>query len=147
MWLVANDPTFFAYLARNRADGICLIERIDLPTGETVMAMIQTAGNPGQSISNSVESICTQLCDRFELTINRVLWLQHYADDEYDPLEWHEVTFASRPPESPFAGPSWTIVTNERWRALRLRPQKLNVRYGHFTSPLKKLFHWPTDAL
>lgn len=31
LWLTANKPEFFAYKAGNRSDGVCLIERIDLP--------------------------------------------------------------------------------------------------------------------
>jgi hypothetical protein len=59
LWQTANEPEFFAYKAANRADGVCLIERINLPDGRVVIACIQFAGNPGQSITNSVEELCS----------------------------------------------------------------------------------------
>jgi hypothetical protein len=34
LWQVANVPEFFAYKSRNGFDGVCLIERIDLPMAE-----------------------------------------------------------------------------------------------------------------
>src|SRR5437899_1178647 len=42
LWLVANQPEFFAYKAGNRCDGVCLVERINLPDGRIVIACIQT---------------------------------------------------------------------------------------------------------
>jgi hypothetical protein len=47
VWLVANQPEFFAYKAGNGCDGVCLVEQINLPDGRIVIACIQMAGNPG----------------------------------------------------------------------------------------------------
>ena len=145
-WQVANQPCFFAYKARNRADGVCLIERIDLPDGRIVAACIEIAGNPGMSITNCVEDLCFQVCERFKIPANRLIWLQHYDYDETQ--EWNMVTFTQIPPEGPFANPRWTRVTSELWRELRLTPKKrLTQRHGQFNSKLTKLFHWPTHDL
>jgi hypothetical protein len=145
-WLVANEPKFFAYTVHNRADGICLLERIDLVDGRIVLAVIQTAGNPGRSITNAAEELCTQLFERFGLPPKNVVWLQHYDDDLYNPLEWQIVMFGQVPPGGPFADPKWVKVTPEMWRDFRLRPKRrLTKRYGHFNSKLKKLFPWPTE--
>jgi hypothetical protein len=148
LWLVANEPSYFAYTSPNRADGICLLERINLPDGRIVLAMIQTAGNPGMSISNAVEAICAQICERFELQAESVIWLQHYDDDTYDPLDWQLVTFDQFPRNGAFRNPVWTPVNAAIWQDLRLRPRrKLIKRYGHFKSLLRKMFPWPNDAL
>ena len=72
LWQVANEPDLFAYKARN-ADGVCVIERIDLPDGKIVVACIQIAGNPGRSITNCVEDVCFQVCNRFEIPPNRLV--------------------------------------------------------------------------
>src|SRR5262249_39395118 len=62
LWQVANQPEMFAYKAIP-CDGVCLIERIDLPDGRIVVVCIQTAGNPGTSITNAVEELAFQVCD------------------------------------------------------------------------------------
>ena len=148
LWQVANEPEFFAYKAGNRADGVCLIERIDIPDGRIVIACIQTVGNPGNSITNCVETLCFQVCERFDLSADRVVWLEHYDDGRDD--EWRLVTFGKRPPKGPFEDPSWTVMTPRMWRELRLRPKKkLKVKpFGlGFESKVTKLFEWPTENL
>jgi hypothetical protein len=140
LWQVANEPDFFAYKSRNGADGICLLERIDLPDGRIVIVCISTPGNPGISISNGVEDICFQVCERFEIPPARLVWLEHYEDYE----SWNSVTFATVPPKTPFRNPSWDSMDADKWEALKLRPKKSLVqRNGRYESMLEKLFPWP----
>ncbi len=146
LWQIANEPEFFAYKASNRADGVCLIERIDLPNEKIVIACIQMAGNPGRSITNCVEELCFQVCERFKIPADRLIWLENY--DFIKPQEWTMVTFAKMPPQGPFTDPKWIEMTPKLWSELRLRPKKkLTQKHGHFNSKLTKLFHWPTRAL
>lgn len=146
LWQIANEPEFFAYKARNRADGVCLIERIDLPDGRIVIACIAVAGNPGISITNCVEALCFQVCERFDVPAERLVWLEHYDYDKYD--EWDLVSFGQIPPRGPFADPRWTEMTPAMWRGLWLRPKKkLEVHRGHIESKLIKLFGWPDQAI
>jgi hypothetical protein len=146
LWQVANQADYFAYKAGGGADGVCLIERIDLPDGRIVIACIQTAGNPGASITNCVEDICFQVCVRFNVPAERLVWLEHY---DFNPEnEWNVVTFEKKPPEGPFQDPTWTSVSPDMWRELRLKPRKrLRSWHGTFESKLRKLFHWPTEAI
>jgi hypothetical protein len=146
LWQVANEPEFFAYKASNAADGVCLIERIDIPDGRTVIVCIQTAGNPGNSITNCVEELCFQVCERFEFSPQRLVWLEHYDNDADE--EWRMVTFGKSPPDGPFADPNWTVMTPPMWRDLRLRPKRvLKCSFLGFESKVKKLFDWPTENL
>lgn len=146
LWQVANEPEFFAYKAGNRADGVCLIERINIPDGRVVVACIQFAGNPGQSITNCVEELCFQVCERFEIPADRLVWLEHY--DYYHWDDWSRVAFGQRPPHGPFADPKWVDMTPELWRDLRLKPRKkLRSERNDFRSKLTKLFPWPTEDL
>jgi hypothetical protein len=146
LWQVANEPDLFAYKAGNGADGISLIERIDIPDGRIVVACISVAGNPGNSITNSAEFICFQVCERFEIPPERLVWLEHY-DEEIDS-EWSLVTFGKGPPDFPFGEPRWTTMTPELWENLKLRPKKKLVqRYGRYESKLLKTFAWPTEAI
>ena len=39
-----------------------MIERISLEDGRIVVACISVPGNPGTSVTNTVESICDQVC-------------------------------------------------------------------------------------
>jgi hypothetical protein len=145
LWAVANRPELFAYKAGNRMDGICLIERIDLPDGRIVVAAIAIEGNPGNSITNSVEVLCLQVCERFGIPADRVVWLEHY--DYYDD-EWNMVTFSQKPPDGPFEGPEWTVMDANAWSDLRLRPKKRLLKSNsEYKSKLRKLFYWPDEAL
>lgn len=146
LWQVANSPDFFAFKASNGSDGVCLIERIDLPDGRIVIACIETAGNPGLSISNATEELCFQICERFELPIDKLVWLQHY--DYVEDQHWDMVTFSNTPPNYPFLNPKWTEMTPELWKSLHLKPKKKLTKSHHdFNSKITKLFHWPIEAI
>jgi hypothetical protein len=149
LWQTANEPEFFAYKAPNRADGVCLIERINLPDGRIVIVCVQTDGNPGNSITNCVETLCFQVCERFEIDPSKLIWLEHYSyGNAMPPEDWRMVTFSGYPPKKPFEGPIWTTMTSEMWRSLMLRPKKAPaIRYGQIQSKVRKLFHWPTGAI
>lgn len=146
LWQVANQPELFAYKSRGGFDGVCLIERIDIPDGRIVVVCIQVPGNPGRGITNSVEELCLQVCDRFDIPAAKLVWLEHY--DHFGPEEWNMVTFAIKPPKGLFSGPKWTAITPEMWKGLRLRPKKrMRVWVGQYQSKVAKLFHWPTEAM
>jgi hypothetical protein len=139
VWLVANQPEFFAYKAGNQCDGVCFVERIDLPDGRIVIACIQMAGNPGQSITNCVEELCFQVCERLEVPPDQLVWLEHYDFNGW--AEWTMVTFAQKPPHGPFADPKWIDMTPDLWRSLWLKPRKrLRSQNSDFRSKLTKLF-------
>lgn len=146
LWQVANEPELFAYKAGNRADGVCLVERIDLPDGRIVISCIAVTGNPGNSITNCVEELCFQVCERFEIPAEKLVWLEHY---DYDAdAEWNMVEFKRMPPDRPFEDPTWIRMTPEMWRDLRLKPKKrLRRRHNSYQSKIAKLFHWPDEAL
>jgi hypothetical protein len=145
LWQVANRPELFAYKAGNRCDGICLIERINLPDERVVIAAIQLPGNPGNSITNCVEELCHQVCERFAIPADRLVWLEHYDDGDG---EWNNVTFACIPPYGPFSGPTWHVMDAKSWKALRLRPKKRLQRYlFEYESKIVKEFDWPCEAL
>jgi hypothetical protein len=44
LWQVANQPELFAYKAGNRADGVCLIERINLPDDRGLYSSTRKSG-------------------------------------------------------------------------------------------------------
>lgn len=144
LWLNGNEPVLFAYKAA--FDGVCLIERINLPDGRIVVACIQVLGNPGTSITNAVESIVLQVCDRFDIPADKLVWLEHYED--LKPDEWRMVTFGTIPPKGNFDNPSWGTMTPAMWANLKLRPRKrLESEVGEYRSMLRKQFYWPNEAI
>jgi hypothetical protein len=145
LWQVANRPELFAYKAGNRCDGICLVERINLPDGRIVIAAIQVPGNPGISITNCVEELSHQVCERFAIPADRLVWLEHYEGvDE----EWRMVTFKCIPPFGPFSEPTWQVMDRLSWRGLGLRPRRrLKQLYYEYESKIDKDFDWPSEAL
>jgi hypothetical protein len=143
LWQIADRPEFFAYSARNHADGVCVIERINLPDGQVVVACIQVPGNPGSSITNTVETICEQVCRRFDISPDRIVWLENY---DFGPDEWDRVTFRAVSADGQFADPVWESMGVHDWEDLRLRPrQRLGAEHGDLISKLEKLFPWPPD--
>jgi hypothetical protein len=121
-----------------------LIERIDTPDGRIVIVCIQVPGNPGNSITNCVEELCFQVCERFEIPADRLVWLEHY--DILGSEEWNLVEFEQRPPNTLFINPRWTVMTPAMWNDLQLRPKKrMKVSYWNLESKIKKLFPWPPE--
>jgi hypothetical protein len=86
LWQEADRPELFAYKT-HKCDGVCLIERVDLPDERIAIICIAIAGNPGNSVTNCVEELCFQVCERFEIPSERLVWIEHY---DYDPSgEWN----------------------------------------------------------
>lgn len=142
LWLTADQPELFAYIAPG-ADGICAIERVDLPDGRIVIACIQVSGNPGKSITNGAEYVFAQVCGRFGLEASRVVWLEHY--DYPRGGGWKQVRFPHAGIDSVPGEPSWTVVTDEGWADLRLAPMSRSVctTTGDLRTKLRKRFPWP----
>ena len=142
MWQVADQPELFAYSAA-AGDGVCAIERIDLPYGRVAIACMAVPGNPGSSITNCAEYIFQQVCERFRIDPAVTVWLEHY--DYYDPLEWRWVRFGFDGGEGSLDAPEWVLMTADLWDELGLAPMKLGraKRMGELQTKLKKRFPWP----
>lgn len=140
MWQIADKSDLFAFSAP-AADGICAIERINLPDGRIVIACIQVPGNPGNSITNCAEYIFEQVCERFDLPRDKVVWLENY--EYFDRDEWRLVRFSFASGSA--SDPEWTKLTPTLWADLRLSPKK-RLRAngsGELGSKLRKSFPWP----
>ena len=136
-WRNADRPELFPFRSRNRVDGVCVIERIPLEDGRTVIACISVPGNPGNSVTNTVETICEQVCLQFEIEPEDVIWLENY--DYINPTEWLHVTFGKMPPDG-WDDPQWTEVDEAMWSELGLRPvQRLRSNHGELVSKLRRV--------
>jgi hypothetical protein len=139
LWQTEDQVDLFAYTCGYRNDGVCFIERIDLPDGRSVVVCSQAPGNPGTSITNGVEAIAAQVCARFELDPAKLIWLEHYPGDR--PLEWSLVTFGSASSRDGFADPSWRTLGADELRDLGLEQiGPLSADGLSVPSNLRKLF-------
>lgn len=137
LWLVEDTLDLFAYRANQ--DGVCFIERVNLPDGRVVVCCVEAAGNPGSSITNSAERIATQVCDRFDIKLEELVWLEHYPD--LAPLEWDRVSFSRTSTGGPLQAPVWTPMTEAMWSDLKLHPKERMERDGMTVrSKLEKRF-------
>jgi hypothetical protein len=146
LWQVANQPELFAYNTPMGTDGVCLVERIDLPDGRIVIVCMVAIGNPGTSITNCVETLCLQVCARFDIPPKKLVWLEHY--DLWKSQDWNLVRFSPTSRREPFQNPTWVKMTPEIWDDLKLRPKaRLRQRFGSFESKVTKKFFWPKEAI
>ncbi len=125
---IEEKPELFAYKSPSGSDGVCLIERINLPDERVVMICEEIDGNPGTSVTNAIEYIAFQLCEQFDVSPEKLVLIEHYDTwcDKND--EWDLVSFAKRPPESNFDDPEWTPMTEEDWRSLGFGPRQRRVK-------------------
>lgn len=128
MWPEDEHPDLFAYKSPNRFDGVCRIERINLPDGRVVIICEEIDDNPGRSVTNTVEYIALQVCEQLKIDPQNLVWIEHYDTYFADEEEWNLVTFDRVPPESNFKGPKWTPLTEDDWRSFGFRPRRRRTR-------------------
>ncbi len=138
-WQTEGKPELFAYKSPNGCDGICRLERIDLPDERVVMICEQIDGNPGMSVTNAIEYIAFQLCEQFDVNPEKLVLIEHYDTWFNKRDEWDLVSFAKKPPESNFDDPEWTPMTEEDWRSLGFRPRQRRVKQRRY---LPSLVRW-----
>jgi ribosomal protein L36 len=119
----------FAYKASNRCDGICEVERLFLRDGRVAVICKQIPENPGNSVTNCIEQIAFQVCDRFKIDPCNLVLIDHYpTPKDFRDSDWSLVSFQRCPPDSMFEGPSWRRMNPDDWRDLGLRPRR---KRGH----------------
>jgi hypothetical protein len=113
----------FAFKAGNQCDGICRVERIYLRDGRVAVICTQIDENPGQSVTNSIETIAFQVCANFKIPSIDLVLIDHWKGRGPDRDEYTLVSFEQRPPAGMFEGPSWREMTEQDWKSLGLRPR------------------------
>lgn len=113
-------PLLFPYKSPNLCDGVCRIEKIDLTDGRVVIICEQVEGNPGMSITNAVEAIALQVCQRYEIEPSSLVWIEHYDPILFGRDEWNLVEFDVCSDDFVFEGPSWRTMTKKDWKGLKL---------------------------
>lgn len=124
IWQIEEKPELFAYKSPNHFDGICRVERIDLPDDRVVVICEEIDGNPGRSVTNTIEYIAFQLCEQFNINPEQLVLIEHYDTWYCNEDEWNLVCFRKKPPESNFEEPEWRPMTEEDWSSLGFRPRQ-----------------------
>ena len=122
-WQIEEKPMLFAYKSPGRFDGICQIERVNLRDGRVAVICEQIDGNPGRSVTNTIEYIAFQLCEQFNINPEQLVLIEHYDTWYCNEDEWNLVSFGKEPPESNFEEPQWRPMVEEDWRSLGFRPR------------------------
>ena len=132
----------------------CALEMLPQPDGRVVVIASELRDNPGTSVTNGAELLATQVCQRFCIAPERLVWIEHYgyACDYSIPRDYDLVTF--QPPTQPlgpraasaalgsrmamergegalekvFAYPTWRRMLPEDWQGLGL-PSRPAVDY------------------
>ena len=128
LWSEEEKPELFAYKSPNRFDGVCRIERINLPDGRIVIMCEEVNENPGKSITNCIEYLALQVCEQYDIDPKQLVLLTHHDTWYSADNEWMLVNFARIPPENSFQEPSWQEMTEADWRSLGFRPRKRRVK-------------------
>ena len=120
-----------ALFAFANPDGICRIERIDLPDGRVVVICQELDENPGQSVTSAAAEIAGQWCRKHRVDPDKLVWIEHYAAGPDGKPEWELVRLDRG------AGPI-TFISAERWKPMELddwRDLGLPPRYKPSHSP------------
>jgi len=114
----------FPYKAKNRCDGICLVERLFLRDGRVATICHQIMDSPGLSVTNAIEELAFQICVRFKIRPADLVVIDYYPHrNSHKESNYSLVSFQRYPPNSMFDGPSWQNMSDEDWRDLGLRPR------------------------
>ncbi len=139
VWLDEGRPELFAYKAMNTCDGICRIERCELDDGRVLFICEDIDENPGQSTTNTIESIALQLCKRFRVNPEQLVLIQHYPASIIMKEEWHMVRFSQRSLRTGFSDPTWHPMKEGDWRRLGYKPRKRSIRGMNRSSLLEPI--------
>jgi hypothetical protein len=129
-WLVEGAPELFAYKSPNGFDGICRIERVNLPDDRAAIICEDIDGNPGMSTTNAIEYIALQLCEQLEIEPELLVLIEHYDTWFADEEEWNLVQFKQRSMTEGFAEPSWHPLSAADWAIWGMRPRLRRNRRG-----------------
>jgi len=84
---------FLDYHDFNKTLARCRLRSYQSPAG-LVVVLTELADNPGASITNSLEAVLKAVCQRFSITEDDAIILEHYCDESYEGGRGHTSAFA-----------------------------------------------------
>jgi len=121
----------------------CDLEIVRLIDRRTLVIATEREDNPGTSITNVAEHLASNVCVRFGIEPEKLIWIEHYGypDPLQRPRTYELVTFRRRRPEiipwpsavlSPkpdnwsgyFDEPDWQPMKEETWQELGIEPRQ-----------------------
>jgi hypothetical protein len=96
--------------------------RVYTAPDQAVVIATEVADNPGISITNAVESLATQVAQRFAIPFDTLTWIEHYPERIVNggrltiPESFDQVTFMQGP--TGFDRPEWRHLQQSQVEAL-----------------------------
>jgi len=134
----------FEYRGLHGCRCVCSLEILALHDGRSAVIATELEDNPGTSITNVAEHLASEVCDRFGIDPDKLVWIEHYgyagASEGLQERTFDRVTFGRRPREGfrrsatvrrqhpdgwpgYFRDPSWRPMREEDWWELGLSPR------------------------
>lgn len=123
---------------------ICSLEILTLADGRTAVIATELEDNPGTSITNVAENLASEVCDRFGIDPQQLIWIEHYgyagacegtkertfdrvtfSRRDVDGVQWTRALGQHKPDGWPgyFQDPNWRPMKDEDWWELGLSPR------------------------
>lgn len=140
----------FQYRGFHGCRCVCSLEILSLGDGRTAVIATELQDNPGTAITNVAEHLASEVCDRFGIEPEKLVWIEHYGyassvtvgrERTYDRVSFRvrkadafqgsAAVLRSKPDGWPgyFEEPQWRPMKDEDWRELGLPPRP-PVGYG-----------------
>ncbi|MEL6438022.1 MAG: hypothetical protein AAFQ80_02025 [Cyanobacteria bacterium J06621_8] len=72
------DTEFIWTSSKTEAECCCRLRIYKLNFDYAVTIVSEVLENPGRSITEEAETLIHLVCDRFRLTTNKLMWIEHY---------------------------------------------------------------------
>lgn len=113
---------YFTYTSKNKLKGMCKLEVYRKWKGVIIVAT-EMPNNPGQSITNTAETIATQFLRKYNISPQGMTWIEHYDEEQVKAGHIIAESFARVHFEfdwlaCKFINPTWVYVSPETYRRL-----------------------------
>jgi len=123
---------------------VCSLEILLLGDRRNAVIATEREDNPGTSITNVAENLASEVCDRFEIDPDKLVWIEHYGYPgacactrdrtfdrvtfkrrDRDTIRWSPALGRHKPDGWPgyFQEPSWRPMNDADWWELGLSPR------------------------
>jgi hypothetical protein len=129
---MSQIDTKFSYTGFHGCASFCRLRVFKRDAG-AVVVMTETGDNSGTSVTNAVEEVATQACERYSLNPHNTIFIEHYPDSREPSRDGHRrpdaifeehfdrVTFASIARE----GVNWSLAVPQWKRMAREQVERL----------------------
>ena len=137
----------FEYRGFHGCRCVCSLEILPATDGRRVVIATELEDNSGTSVTNVAEHLASEVCDRFGIDPDKLVWIETYGyaapgagerrrtfdrvtfkrREPDGVIRWGPSVLKSKPDGWPgyFQDPDWHAMTDEDWRSLGLAPRAI----------------------